>query len=171
MKTNAYRDEEGRDKDLDIGSQLEWMSEEITKRFSGPALEFYKREFDFFDQITGVSGEIRPFPKGPERTKACLESLKKIKLQPGCYLPSNPDSIVLDIDYNSGTPMQSAAKAPYLARFKVVRCGVEQLEKTAIQSATAAANLAALPKSSGQTEPPLPNRRDSSHMFSIKSTL
>ena len=51
--------EEGNEKDLDIGSQLEWMSEEITKRFSGPALEFYKREFDFFDQITGVSGEIR----------------------------------------------------------------------------------------------------------------
>ncbi len=59
MKTNAYRDEEGHEKDMDIGSQLEWMSEEITKRFSGPALEFYKREFDFFDQITGVSGEIR----------------------------------------------------------------------------------------------------------------
>lgn len=118
MKTNIYRDEEGREKDIDIGAQLEWMSEEITKRFSGPALEFYKREFDFFDQITGVSREIRPYPKGPERKKACLEALKKIKLQPGCYLPSNPDAIVLEIDYNSGTPMQSAAKAPYLAKFK-----------------------------------------------------
>lgn len=25
---------------------------------------------------------------------------------PGCYLPSNPEAIVLDIDYESGTPMQ-----------------------------------------------------------------
>lgn len=59
MKTNAFRDEEGNERDLDIGAQLEWMTAEITKRFSGPALEFYKREFAFFDQITGVSGEIR----------------------------------------------------------------------------------------------------------------
>ncbi|VDM16644.1 unnamed protein product [Hydatigera taeniaeformis] len=174
MKTNIYQDEEGHDKDLDIGSQLEWMSEEITKRFSGPALEFFKREFTFFDQITSVSGEIRPYPKGPERKKACLEALRKIKLQPGCYLPSNPDAIVLEIDYNSGTPMQSAAKAPYLAKFKVSRCGITQLEKTAIQAASEAASVLATTASKGgqrpTTETPAPSRKDS-HMFSLKSSL
>ena len=48
----------------------------------------------------------RPYPKGDERKKACLNALSKIELQPGCYLPSSPDAVVLEIDYKSGTPMQ-----------------------------------------------------------------
>ena len=49
---------------------------------------------------------FRPFPKGEERKKACLEALSKVPLQSGCYLPSNPEAVVLQIDYKSGTPMQ-----------------------------------------------------------------
>lgn len=38
------------------------------------------------------------------------EELSQITVDPGVYLPSNPESIVIDIDYNSGRPLQSHAK-------------------------------------------------------------
>ncbi|XP_065089538.1 phosphatidylinositol 4-kinase alpha isoform X1 [Ochlerotatus camptorhynchus] len=133
MQTNMYIDEEMHHKDPVLYDGLEALSQNIIASLSGPAKRFYEREFDFFGKITAVSGEIRSFPKGQARKKACLDALSRIKVQAGCYLPSNPEAMVLDIDYNSGTPMQSAAKAPYLARFRVHRCGINELETMAME--------------------------------------
>ncbi|XP_055625261.1 phosphatidylinositol 4-kinase alpha isoform X4 [Toxorhynchites rutilus septentrionalis] len=133
MQTNMYIDEEMNHKDPILYDALESLSQNIISSLSGPAKRFYEREFDFFGKITAVSGEIRSFPKGQARKKACLDALSRIKVQAGCYLPSNPEAMVLDIDYSSGTPMQSAAKAPYLARFRVHRCGINELETMAME--------------------------------------
>ncbi|KAL0266294.1 UNVERIFIED_CONTAM: hypothetical protein PYX00_008881 [Menopon gallinae] len=132
MQTNMYMDEEKQVKDAILYDVLDGLITSIVDSLSGKAKDFYRREFDFFNKITSISGTIRPFPKGPERKMACLEALSKIVVQAGCYLPSNPESMVLDIDYSSGTPMQSAAKAPYLAKFKVLRCGISELEALAL---------------------------------------
>ena len=48
----------------------------------------------------------RPYPKGPERKAAALKCLAEVPVTHGCYLPSNPEAVVIDIDYNSATPMQ-----------------------------------------------------------------
>lgn len=133
MQTNMYMDEDQLHRDPNLYDGLEALSQNIIASFSGAAKRFYEREFDFFGKITAVSGEIRSFPKGPERKNACLAALSRIKVQSGCYLPSNPEAMILDIDYNSGTPMQSAAKAPYLARFRVYRCGITELETRAME--------------------------------------
>ncbi|CAK1590125.1 unnamed protein product [Parnassius mnemosyne] len=136
MHTNMYTDEEMHHKDPVLYDILESLTKSIVDSLSGPAKAFYEREFDFFSQITNISGIIRPYPKGPERKRACLDALKNVKVQPGCYLPSNPDSMVIDIDYKSGTPMQSAAKAPYLARFRVRKYGIAEMEAVAMAIAS-----------------------------------
>lgn len=128
MQTNIFLDEEGHQRDPEIADTLELLIKSIVSSTSGSAKAFYEKEFSFFEKITGISGEIRKYPKGPERKNACLKELAKIEVQQGCYLPSNPEALVLDIDAKSGTPMQSAAKAPFLARFKVRRCGITQVE-------------------------------------------
>ncbi|XP_017062942.1 phosphatidylinositol 4-kinase alpha isoform X1 [Drosophila eugracilis] len=133
MQTNMYMDEDQQHRDPNLYEALDQLSQSIIASFSGAAKRFYEREFDFFGKITAVSGEIRSFAKGIERKNACLAALSRIKVQGGCYLPSNPEAMVLDIDYSSGTPMQSAAKAPYLARFRVYRCGITELETRAME--------------------------------------
>lgn len=62
------------------------LTDVIVSKLSGSARKFYEREFEFFDKITGVSGIIRAYPKGPERKKACLDALSQIDVTPGMII-------------------------------------------------------------------------------------
>lgn len=129
MRTNMYRDENGQEPDPDLYEVLDELTSSIIGSLSGPAKDFFEKEFDFVKRITSISGEIREFPKGELRRNALLRALRKFVIEPGCYLPSSADSIVTDMDRNFGIPLQSAAKAPFLTRFKVLQCGINQVEQ------------------------------------------
>jgi len=89
--------------------------------FSEADREFYEREFSFFDEVTSISGKLKPLIKRskPEKKQKIEEELRKIKVEVGVYLPSNPDGVVVGIDRKSGKPLQSHAKAPFMATFRI----------------------------------------------------
>ncbi|CAI4217103.1 unnamed protein product [Parascedosporium putredinis] len=66
----------------------------------------------------------------PEKKQKIEEELRKIKVEVGVYLPSNPDGVVIGIDRKSGKPLQSHAKAPYMATFRIKKT------KTNVDSST-----------------------------------
>ncbi|KAL3103006.1 hypothetical protein niasHT_026454 [Heterodera trifolii] len=134
IRANMYTDEEAKIEDPVLYKPLKEILDKITGQFENTTRIFYESEFNFVDKITNISGAIKSIPKGDARKRACLKALAEIQLGGVSYLPSNPESILLEIDYASASPMQSAAKAPFLVRFKVRHCGVERVEKIALNA-------------------------------------
>ena len=100
---------------------LDKVMTRMISEFSGADKIFYDREFTFFDEVTSISGKLKPFIKRPkpEKKQKIEEELRKIKVEVGVYLPSNPDGVVIGIDRKSGKPLQSHAKATYMATFRI----------------------------------------------------
>ncbi|KAI0345278.1 atypical/PIKK/PI4K protein kinase [Trametopsis cervina] len=120
MKANCYKDD-GAEVEDPMKPELDKMTDIVVAALSGEAREFYDREFTFFNEVTSISGKLKPYIKKPKPEKKAKidEEMAKIKVDVGVYLPSNPDGVVVDIDKKSGRPLQSHAKAPFMATFKV----------------------------------------------------
>lgn len=120
MLANSYKDDEGIEED-ELKPTLDRVRSRLMSTFGGKDLEFYEREFGFFNEVTGISGKLKPFIKKTkaEKKHKIDEEMQKIEVKPDVYLPSNPDGVVVDIDRKSGKPLQSHAKAPFMATFKI----------------------------------------------------
>ncbi|KAI0064541.1 hypothetical protein BV25DRAFT_1930940 [Artomyces pyxidatus] len=120
MNANCYKDDMAEVEDP-MKPILDKMTNQIVESLSGEAKDFYDREFGFFNEVTSISGKLKNFIKRPKVEKKAKidEEMAKIVVEVGVYLPSNPDGKVIDIDKKSGRPLQSHAKAPFMATFKV----------------------------------------------------
>ncbi|CCG82086.1 Putative uncharacterized protein [Taphrina deformans PYCC 5710] len=115
---NAYKDEDATIPDS-IKPTLDSIKGSMMSNLSGADKVFYETEFRFFGEVTSISGKLKPFIKRtkPEKKAKIDEEMGIIKVEQGVYLPSNPDGQVIDIDRKSGRPLQSHAKAPFMATF------------------------------------------------------
>uniref|UniRef100_A0A803LP33 1-phosphatidylinositol 4-kinase n=1 Tax=Chenopodium quinoa TaxID=63459 RepID=A0A803LP33_CHEQI len=99
---------------------LPQVRERIVDSFSPKALDIFKREFDFFDKVTSISGKLFSLPK-EERRAGIRRELELIDMQgDDLYLPTAPNKLVRGIQVDSGIPLQSAAKVPIMITFNVV---------------------------------------------------
>ena len=92
---------------------LDRMTEMVVDSLSGEARLFYDREFGFFNEVTSISGKLKPYIKKtkPEKkvsehdthcAKTLLsvhqakidEEMAKIRVEVGVYLPRDRKSVV-----------------------------------------------------------------------------
>lgn len=120
MLANSYKDEDSTIEDS-VKPHLDFIMKEMIASFSNEDRVFYETEFKFFNEVTGISGKLKPYIKKTKAEKKIKidEEMHKIDLAENVYLPSNPDGVVVDINRNAGKPLQSHAKAPFMATFKV----------------------------------------------------
>jgi phosphatidylinositol 4-kinase len=133
MKANAYKDEASEIPDP-VKPTLDKVMYSLESSFSKEDHAFYEREFAFFNEVTGISGTLRSVLHEPKEVKKqkIEEELRKIQVEVGVYLPSNPDGQVIGIDRKSGKPLQSHAKTPFMATFRIrkTRPDDQDLEET-----------------------------------------
>ncbi|KAI8817561.1 kinase-like domain-containing protein, partial [Fimicolochytrium jonesii] len=125
MNANMYKfDKEGQaDAPDSLKPTLERVQSKIIASLSGNDKNFFEREISFFSEVTGISGKLKPLVERgatkAEKKAKIDEEMDKVKVDVGVYLPTNPEGIILDIDKKSGRPLQSHAKAPFMATFQV----------------------------------------------------
>lgn len=120
MLANSYKDEDSTEPDS-LKPVLDRIQKSMLKSLSKDDFLFYEKEFGFFNEVTSISGKLKPYIKKSKAEKKVKidEEMAIIEVTPGVYLPSNPDGVVVDINRKSGKPLQSHAKAPFMATFKI----------------------------------------------------
>ncbi|EJU05379.1 atypical/PIKK/PI4K protein kinase [Dacryopinax primogenitus] len=68
MKANCFKGDAGEEEDS-MKPMLDRITEMIVAALSGPARNFYDREFEFFNEVTSISGKLKPYIRRPKQEK------------------------------------------------------------------------------------------------------
>ncbi len=90
----------------------------MLRQFTKEEKVFFREVNDFYEEVTAVSGKMKPQQPKDVKKDIIRAEVEKIVIPESAYLPINPLYKVVDIDKESGIPMQSAAKCPFLLTFR-----------------------------------------------------
>jgi hypothetical protein len=109
-------------KDLLPGRALEALTK--TRNLLSPfQREYLDRECEFFNSVTNISAKLKQVKDKEKHNQIIKESLVDLGFHPNLYLPTDPFKAVTEVVVDSGIPMQSAAKCPYLLVFHTAPWG------------------------------------------------
>lgn len=86
-------------------------------KLSCDALLYTDLQLYFFEKLTSISAALKSIKDKDKHQRIIKSFLDNLLLHEYLYLPTLPTRKVVGIDVNSGTPMQSAAKCPFLLIF------------------------------------------------------
>jgi phosphatidylinositol 4-kinase A len=95
---------------------------DILNAFSVEQEKLYHEEFDFFDTVTKISGQLREIPKEQqdERKKGLIAAAEELKgkISKNLYLPSNVEHKIDSLYPQRSRVLKSAKKVPILLTFQ-----------------------------------------------------
>ena len=101
-----------------LPTQADKLLNRIKSLLSPSQLAYLHDECDYFNAVTNISATLNDVPNKALHNSTIKQKLMDIRLPPGLYMPTNPYHEVLSAQIDSGVPMQSAAKCPFLLVFE-----------------------------------------------------
>ena len=115
--------EEHKDKRIEATN----LKKKIEKNYSSYDLRTFNEINDFLIYLTEISSKMDPKMSKNKKKEVIKRCLQDIKIPEFAYLPTNPEMRVVGIYKNTGRPMQSAAKCPFMLTFKCEK--IENLDE------------------------------------------
>ena len=116
-KVESKPDEEGQNLSMDLPIIATKLLRKTLSALNPTERYIFESVDNFFENITAISGRLKPKTEKSEKKKKIKEGLLDIQPNDYLYIPCNPQEKLEKIKYDSGTPMQSAAKCPILVSF------------------------------------------------------
>jgi phosphatidylinositol 4-kinase A len=104
-----------------LGKLAQKLIKDTKAQFNRSEKGFFHEVDDFYEQVTAISGRMQPSMTSAEKKDIIRAEVGKIKAPRSAYLPFDVNYQVVAINEDSGTPMQSAAKCPFLLSFRCRR--------------------------------------------------